>query len=346
MSARPKILFDPFPRRTDMFLAPEMRTRLEALGEVVLHEGSRMPAEMVERVLPEAMFVLGQTDLPRERLERAPKLKAIVNVEGNFQPNVDYGYCLDRGIHVLVIAPAFALPVAEMALGLAIDCARGITRADRDFRQGRERYGIAGSTESLQLTGNVFGLIGFGNLGRALLPLLRPFHGRVLAHDPWLPEGLLREHAVEPVGLDRLLAEARIVFMLAAATADNQAMLGAREFGLIQQGSVFVLASRAAVVDFPAFLAAAKSGRIKAATDVFPVEPVPADDPVRGVEEVILSAHRAGGVRRAHHEIGLMTVEDCELIARGLPPVRCQPARRETAHLFRSMPARSYAQKV
>ena len=95
-----------------------------------------MPDELVERHLPDAVAILGQTAMPRERLDRAPNLRAIVNVEGNFLPNVDYAACLDRGVHVLNASPAFALPVAEAALGMAIDLARGIGAADRAMRAG------------------------------------------------------------------------------------------------------------------------------------------------------------------------------------------------------------------
>ena len=60
-----------------------------------------MPAEMVDRHLPEAVLLLGQTDMPHKRIERAPRLKAIFNVETNFLPNIDYVACRDHGIWVL-----------------------------------------------------------------------------------------------------------------------------------------------------------------------------------------------------------------------------------------------------
>ena len=95
----------------------------------------------------------------------------------------------------------------------------------------------------------------------------------------------------------------------------------------MQPGSAFLLMSRAAVVDFPAFLDAVRSGRIRAATDVFPEEPVAADDPVRGIEGLLLSAHRTGGTREALFEIGRLTVADAELVLRGLPPRHVPPRR-------------------
>ena len=60
-----------------------------------------MPAEMVDRHLPDTLLLLGQTDMPRERIERATRLKAIFNVETNFLPNIDYVACRDHGVWVL-----------------------------------------------------------------------------------------------------------------------------------------------------------------------------------------------------------------------------------------------------
>ena len=149
-----------------------------------------------------------------ERLTRAKKLKAILNVEGNFLPNVDYATCFRAGVHVLAGAPAFAQPVAECALAFALDIARGITVADRDFRSGREKYGLEGNQDTFSLSGSEVGLIGFGNLGRALLPLLAPFHCHIRVYDPWLPETYIEEHHCAPVGLDDLLSTCRVIFIL------------------------------------------------------------------------------------------------------------------------------------
>ena len=79
-------------------------------------------------------------------------------------------------------------------------------------------------------------------------------------------------------------------------------------------GGSFAIMPRAAVVDFPELLRQVESGRIKAAIDVFPAEPVPADHPVRKLRGAVLSAHRTGGMPEALFQIGRMTVADAELI--------------------------------
>lgn len=332
------ILVDPLPRTLDLIMEPAIRKRLERLGRLVVSEGAPMSEAEVDRHLPETVLVIGQTSLPREKLDRAPHLRAVINVETNLLPNIDYQACQERGIWVLTPAGAFAPAVAEAALGMALDLARGITVADRAFRAGTESYGLAGNRASFHFAEAPVGIIGFGDLGRALRELIRPFRNRVRVCDPWLPEEVIRRQACEPASLEALLMASRVVFMFASVTSDNEAMVGAREFALMPPGAAFLLMSRAAVVDFPAMLAAVRSGRIIAATDVFPEEPVDADDPVRALPGLLLSAHRAGGTADALFEIGRMTVADAELVMRGLPPQLCRRADPGTAARLRSRP--------
>src|SRR5215218_1051308 len=314
------------------------RARLAALGELVVHEDGRMPDELIERHLPDAVAILGQTDLPAERLARAPNLRAVINVEGNFLPNVDYAAARARGIRVLVASPAFAVPVAEAALGMAIDLARGIGAADRAMRAGREAWGLESNAGAFLLSGTDVGIVGFGDLGRALRRLLVPLACPVLVHDPWLPELAVRRAGAEPCGLDELLAASRVVFVFAAATSDNERFLGERELRLIRPGGVLLLMSRAGVVDFDALVHVVAEGRIRAATDVFPDEPLAAGHPARRLDGMLLSPHRAGGMPEAFLEIGRLAVADLELILRGLPPVACKRAEPETVGRLRSRP--------
>lgn len=336
--SRSIILADPLPRTLDLIMTPEVRTRLEALGEVVICEDRPMPDDMIEALLPETVLIFGQTAMPRERLDRAPKLKAIINVESNFLPNIDYQACTERGIWVIAPASAFAAPVAEAALGMAIDLARGITEADRAFRAGREEWGLAGNARTFRFAGAPVGLIGFGDLGRQLRALIRPFRNTVRVFDPWLPEAIIRREDCLPASLEDTLSESQVVFVFASVTSENEGFIGRREFDLMPDGAAFLLMSRAAVVDFPAMLEVARSGRLRMATDVFPDEPVAADDPVRQIPGLLLSAHRTGGTRDAFYELGAMAVADAELIMKGLPPQLCRRADPATAARLRSKP--------
>jgi phosphoglycerate dehydrogenase-like enzyme len=337
---KPCALVDPFPRTMELLFGQVELRRLKALVTPVVWEGSRMPAEMVDRHLPRAAALIGQTALPRERLERAEQLKAIINVEGNFQPTVDYDTCFQRGIHVLGVGNAFGAAVAEMALGFALSLARGIPEADRLFRRGREAYGRVSNQEAFLLSGAEIGFIGFGSLGRALLPLLEPFRCRVRVYDPWLPARWLAGQGMLPCSLDDLLAASQVVFVLAGATEENRAMLDRRRLDRLPKGACLILVSRASLVDFEALTAKLARGEIRAAVDVFPEEPLRRNHPIRRQENVILSAHRAGGLSAVYRLMGEMIVDDLAQVLKGLPPVRLQRAERETVSRLRSMPVK------
>src|SRR3984957_3903272 len=332
------IFLAPSPRIVADIFDQDNLLRLRALGDVVIHEGSLVTDAAFEESAARADIIIGQIDLPESRLKRATSLRAVFNVEGNFLPNIDYAYCFQHGIRVLNISPVFAEPVAEAALGMAIDLARGITRSDRRFRQGTEEYGLAANRDAFSLFGQDVGLIGLGDLGKAILPLLRPFGCRIRAYDPWLPVEYVRSLGCEAASLDEILRRSRLVFIVAGATSQNQGFLGAKQFASMQPGSAVVLVSRAAVVDFDAMLESAEKGHIRFATDVFPEEPLSLTHPARRSRNSILCAHQAGALQGAIKQIGRMVVADAELIARGLPPILCKAAQPETVALFRSKP--------
>ena len=322
----------------ELIFSEQAQKKLSELADLTVFDTGPMPAEMLEDALSDAEIIIGQSDLPRERLARCHGLRAIFNVEGNFLPNIDYDYCFAHNIRVLVASPAFALPVAEMALALALDLARGVSKNDRAFRERNETYGLESNRDCFLFTGLRAGIIGYGDLARVFRPLLRPFRCPVKVYDPWLPEREILNNDCLPAKLDDLLSTSDAIFVFASVTAENQGFLGARELSLIPRGSLFVLMSRAGVVDFEALVAAAESGHLKVATDVFPEEPLPKDHPIRALSNVILSAHRSGGIQEAFTEIGNMVVSDIELLLRGLPPISCRVAQPETVKRLRSKP--------
>lgn len=337
--ARPLIFLDPTPRRRDTIFSPEAWAELHALGDVSLHADPGSGERAIDDVIGQVEFLVGQTSMPAERLARATKLRAIINVETNFLQNIDYAQCFARGIPVLTPSVVFAQPVAEHALGLCIDLGRGLTLGDRLFRLGRERYGSAGNAEALSLLGATVGLVGFGDLGRAFLQLITPFRCDVRIHDPWLPDLLIEEAGCRASSLDDLLAHSQFVIVFAAATSDNNRFIGRREFDLMQRGAAFVLMSRAAVVDFDAMIERAASGRLRVATDVYPVEPAPPEAAFRHCGGILLSAHRAGALPAAMTDIGRRAVADIKLMMKGAAPRACRRAEPETVTRMRSMTA-------
>jgi phosphoglycerate dehydrogenase-like enzyme len=215
-----------------------------------------------------------------------------------------------------------------MALGMALAARREIVVGDRAMRAGTEQWRAAGNQGTLMLYNKRVGLIGYGNLARNLMPLIAPFGCPISIYNPWRSAGYLRSQGVEPLDLAQLLVTSQVIFVLAAPSIENQALLSRALLEQIRPGAVLVLISRAHVVDFDALTDLLLAGRFKAAIDVFPSEPLADDHPIRQLLGAVLSAHRAGSVREGLWEIGQMIVDDLEAILWGLAPAATnRPAR-------------------
>ena len=333
---QPTFLLDPFPRTREMILDDKSWAELESRGRIVSHFGARMPGAMVDVHLPEATIVIGQTALDGHRLDAAKQLRAVINVKGNWEPNLDYAACQARGIWVLSVAPAMAPAVAEACLGFAIDLGRETLQADTLFRRGEERYGIAGNQRTVSLYDAPVGFVGYGNLGRALRPLLTPFGCQVTVYDPWLSAEYLATQQCCGASLEEVLSTSRFLFILAGVTTENEGFLDREKLQQVAEDACVVLASRAEVVAFDDFVELAEAGRFRAAVDVYPQEPLPLDHPLRQSQNILLSAHRAGGTWASYARICEMMMDDIRQILAGHPPQRLQRAEPRQAQMMRS----------
>ena len=336
-SSLPLVISAPEPRTLDLIFTPEARALLHARYRIVETTADAL-AGLPPEVLAEARYIIGQPPISPETLEALKSLRCVFNVESNLLDNMPYPTLFARGIHVVTTGLVFAEPVAELGLAMALNLARGIVDADLAFREGRELWGGDGNASARLLSGSEVGIIGFGDLGKALNRVLSGFRTRTRVYDPWLPSSILLEHGVEPASLETVLSQSDFVFVVAAVTTENQGFLGAEAFAKMRRGAAFILLSRAGVVDFDALMDAVRRGHIVAASDVFPEEPLPADHPVRSLPGFLRSAHRAGALDVAFKRMGDMVLEDMDLIDRGLPPMRCKRAERETVTRMRSKP--------
>ena len=337
MADKPLVISCPEPRTLDLIFTPDQFAKLKAAYRIVETTDPEF-ASLPEDVLAEARYIIGQPPIAPETLAKLRSLRCVANVETNLLNNMPYETLFERGIYVITPGSVFAEPVAELGLAMALNLARNIVDADLAFRRGEELWGGDGNQAARLLSGADVGIIGFGDLGKAINRLLTGFRTRTKVYDPWLPPSILRDHGVEPASLDEVLGESDFVFVMASVTSDNQGFLGAEAFAKMRKGAAFILLSRAGVVDFDALMAAGRSGHIIAASDVFPEEPLAKDHPVRAIPHFLRSAHRAGALDIAFKRMGDMVLEDFDLMDRGLPPMRCKRAERETVSRMRSKP--------
>ncbi|NYF16618.1 phosphoglycerate dehydrogenase-like enzyme [Microbacterium sp. AK009] len=334
MTAKPRALVDMYGRKIDEIFSSDDLARLHDTVTVLWAKDAPMPEDEAAQVLQDADILICSQWRYGELRDRFPRLRAIIDVGGGLPRGLDYEEAFRRGIHVLTAAPGFGRQVAEMALGLALAACREIAIGDQAMRQGREAYMHGGNETTFMLFDKPIGIIGYGGIASALHPLLIPFGGSISAYDPWLGDGYLRSRGVTPKPLDQLLEESKFIFVLAAPSSDNNALLDRGRLEMIAPDAVLLLISRAHVVDFEALTDLLAEGRFRAGIDVFPEEPLPADHRIRALQSAVLSAHRAGSVREGMWDLGRLVVDDVELLARSLPPRRLQPAARELVTLL------------
>ena len=331
------VILDPFPRTLDLMFSKEKLKILKSKYKTITAP-KKNKKHFYEKNINRATFIMGQPDLNKKLLIKATKLKAIINVESNFMNNVDYDYCFKKGIHVIATSPVFSKPVAEIALGMTLSLLRNIHNAHFDFLKGKEKYGLESNLKASLLSEKKIGLMGFGDLGKSLYPLLLPFTKDINVYDPWVPKKIIQKLGFKSISLNQMFRSCEIIYILAAVTTKNKNFIDKKLLNQIKPNSLFILMSRAAVVNFKDLIKRVKKGDIFVATDVFPDEPVKKKDPIRKVKNILFSAHRAGALKSAFFDMGNIVLKDMDLISKNLQPKHCKKAERKTVGLLISKP--------
>ena len=325
------VISDPFPRTLDLIFTKKKLKELKTKYTLIVAP-SKNKKKFYESNIHKASFIMGQPDLDKKLLSKAIKLKAIINVESNFMNNVDYKYCHKRGIHVIATSPVFSKPVAEIALGMTLSLLRNIHEAHFDFLKGKEKYGLESNLKASMLSGKKIGLLGFGDLAKSLYPLLLPFTKDISVYDPWLPKNVIKRYGFQPINLKDMFSKCEVIYVLAAVTTENKNLIDKKLLNRMKPNTLFILMSRAAVVNFKDLVTRLKKGDIFVATDVFPKEPV------RKKKNILFSAHRAGALKEAFFDMGNIVLKDMDLILKNQKPKYCKKAQLKTVELLSSKP--------
>jgi len=196
--------------------------------------------------------------------------------------------------HILVAnVPNYCVDeVAEHALALLLACGRNLGRQDRAIHAGIWQRELVKPARRLQ--GQTLGLVAFGKVARALAEKSRGLGLRVLAFDPFVKDEVVQQYGATPASLDELLRHSDLISVHAPLSAQTRHLLGEREFALVKPGAIVVNTARGPVIDEAALAKALADGRLwGAGLDVFEAEPLPADSPLRGLDNVVLTPHTA-----------------------------------------------------
>ena len=264
------------------------------------------PRAELERALGEAhaLIVRSETRVTPELMNLAPNLRVIARA-GVGVDNIDVPAATKRGIAVMNAPGANTVSAAEHALALLLALARRIPWAAEAMRRGEwDRKRFQGS----ELRGKTLGIVGLGRIGGHVAHLARAFGMHVLGHDPYLAPERAAELEVKLVTLEELLREADVVTLHLAATEQTNRLINADRLQLMKPTAVLINTARGELVDEVALAAAVEAGSIAgAAMDVFAVEPLPADSPLRKLERVILTPHVAASTAEAQERVSTET---------------------------------------
>ena len=308
------------------YMLPELdkfRPRLESEGvEIVTTRVNERLSE--EELLPLVGTIDGAIcgdDRFTERvLRKAPRLK-VISKWGTGIDSIDTGAASKLGIRVYNTPNAFTDAVADTALGYIICLARRLPWMDQDIRRG-----LWAKPDAVSLRECVLGVVGVGNIGKAVTRRARAFGMTTLGTDPVPPPAsFIAETGLRLVALRTLLEEADFVSLHCDLNPTSWRLIGRDELAVMRTSAYLINTARGPLIDEPALIRALSERRIAgAALDVFEVEPLPTHSPLRAIDRCLLAPHNANSSLAARRRVHESTIAN---LLKGLRETRVYPLR-------------------
>ena len=259
------------------------------------------PETLIERIgdAPYVINIRSSVDFTADVLEKLPNVK-LLSLWGTGTDHVDLEAAARLGITVTNTPGVSAIAMAEHTLALMLAVARDIPRIDAKTRRGGWPRGFV-----KQLHGKTLGVIGLGAIGQQTARIARGMGMRVIAWTRHANILVAQELDIELAPLDDLYRRADVVSLHIRQTPETLGFVGEREFDLMKAGAIFINTARGALVDEAAMVKALESGKLAGAgLDVYGKEPLPEDDPITSLPNVVLTPH-SGGVTKEALDAGL-----------------------------------------
>ena len=249
------------------------------------------------------LIVRSQTRVTADILNAAAKLR-VVGRAGVGVDNVDVEAATRRGVVVLNAPGGNTISTAEHAFSLLLAVARKISQADANIRS---KNWDKKNFEGVELYNKTLGVIGMGRIGSELSRRAIAFGMRVVAYDPYLSATRARSLQVELVDeLDDLLASADFISLHTPLTAETRHILDAARLQKTKRGVRIINCARGGLIDETALVQALADGHIAGvALDVFEIEPLPPDSPLRSAPNLVLTPHLGASTAEAQESVGI-----------------------------------------
>jgi D-3-phosphoglycerate dehydrogenase len=253
----------------------------------------------------DGLAVRSATKVSADLIESAGGLK-VIGRAGIGVDNIDVAAATRRGIVVMNTPQGNSITTAEHAVAMMMALARQIPAADRSTRAGKwEKSRFMG----VELTGKTLGIVGCGNIGSIVAERAHGLRMKVVAYDPFLSVERARDLNVEKLELDELLARADFITLHTPLTEATRNLIDARALAKTRPGVRIINCARGGLVVEADLKVAIESGHVAgAALDVFAEEPA-RDNPLFGLEGVVLTPHLGASTSEAQENVALQVAE-------------------------------------
>ena len=254
-----------------------------------------------------ALAVRSETKITRRVMEAAPALK-VVGRAGVGVDNVDVDAATERGVIVMNTPGGNTISTAELTFSMLMALARKIPQAHLSMAKGEwDRKSFKGT----ELFGKTLGVLGMGRIGSEVAKRAIAFGMKVVAYDPYLTLDRAKELGVELVDdLARIYAASDFITVHMPMTDETRGMINAAAFAKMKDGVRLLNCARGGIIHETDLLAALASGKVAgAALDVYEVEPLPKESPLRSNPKVIMTPHLGASTEEAQENVGIEVAE-------------------------------------
>lgn len=299
-------------------IAEDGIARLRDAGEVEVATGLGVEELKAKLADCDALVVRSETKVTAEVLEAAPKLR-VVGRAGVGVDNIDIEAATRCGVLVLNAPTGNTIAAAEHAVAMMMALARNIPAADRTMREGRwDRKKFTGT----ELREKTLGVLGLGKIGFEVARIAgEGLRMRVIAHDPIATVERAEQAGAELVELETVLRESDVISVHVPLTDRTRGMIGAAELGRMKPTARVVNVARGGIIDEQALADAVRNGVVAgAAVDVFTTEPATLDNPLIGVDGIVVTPHLGASTAEAQVNVASDVADQIVEYLRGGQP--------------------------
>jgi phosphoglycerate dehydrogenase-like enzyme len=277
-----------------------------------LNRGVCSQAETIEQLFDFDSVIVGGEDFSRPVITSLPRLRVMARCGVGYD-RVDIAAATELGIPVTITPTANYDCVAEHTFSLVFAVAKSTVTLDRATRAGEWTR-----QQTMPLRQSTLGIVGLGRIGRAVAVRARALGMNVMAAETNPDTEFVRQHGIELVSLNDLLANSDFLTLHCPLNSETQGLMNRERIAKMKPGAVLINTARGGLVVEQALIEALESGHLRAAgLDVFEVEPAAADNPLMRLDNVVVSPHLGGADTLSMERMGVEAAQSIVDLHRG-----------------------------